>query len=277
MLDRRKDVVNISEGRAKKVLRPVVERHGCDLHDKMGLADAVEINRSGLDDEAYEYALKAHLDLVVSKDNRVLFGVEVDGHHHATDAKTRRRDQLKDSVCERLGLPLLRIDDGAFQPLGDFGTVLEWSVEYYLRSEIGGIDPSKLEEEKAGKLRRPFCPALEHFIWFAMCYRTGRTSAFPTTLSWKDPGSGTSHGLFYVEVKPNAFRASRVVAVQAECRTFRLKSVTAEVVLRHIGMQCLAYAVKKFLAGDAGIAIEVRELARNLIASGTPGCEFSLS
>jgi hypothetical protein len=43
------------------------------------------------------------------------FAVEFDVEAHEHD-RVRRRDALKDSICERLGLPLLRIDRFGLRP-----------------------------------------------------------------------------------------------------------------------------------------------------------------
>lgn len=65
----------------------------------MGLKDAVDLNNSGLSDERYSYAMRAHLDFVVTErpSSRILFAVEYDGagalhrhrHHPARPQEVR--------------------------------------------------------------------------------------------------------------------------------------------------------------------------------------------
>jgi hypothetical protein len=78
--------------------------------EKIRVADALEIGASGLSDEEYEYALKAHFDFVVvaGDDHMPLFAVEFDGPSH-DDPDVKRRDALKDAICAKLGMPLLRV------------------------------------------------------------------------------------------------------------------------------------------------------------------------
>lgn len=66
---------------------------------------------SGLSDEEYSYSLRAHFDFVIADQRSLpLFAVEFDGPRHENDPKTIYRDELKRSLCDKLGLPLLRVD-----------------------------------------------------------------------------------------------------------------------------------------------------------------------
>lgn len=114
---RRRILVNRSEALTDAALRDAASGLGLRVDAKVRIADAVDIERSGLSAEAYRYALRAHLDWVVSNGatTQAEFGVEFDGPSH--DAPTaRRRDALKDEVCARLGLPLLRVGAAALRP-----------------------------------------------------------------------------------------------------------------------------------------------------------------
>lgn len=117
-LDRRRRIlVNRSEVLTDAALREAAADLGLRVDAKTRLADAVDIDRSGLSDEAYRYALRAHLDWVVSDlaTTRAEFAVEFDGPSHDTPA-VRRRDAVKNEVCERLGLPVLRVGAAVLRP-----------------------------------------------------------------------------------------------------------------------------------------------------------------
>ena len=77
----------------------------------MGLKDAVDLNNSGISTDHYSYAMRAHLDFVVTEcaSSRILFAVEYDGAEHFTDAETIQRDHKKTEVCRALGFDLLRV------------------------------------------------------------------------------------------------------------------------------------------------------------------------
>jgi hypothetical protein len=112
-MDRRRALlVNIGEAETDAVLQEVAEKPEVRVFAKPRLADVLNIERSGLSDDLYRYALKAHLDFVVAQqsDGRVHFAVEFDGPYHQDSAVAQRNDAMKNEICERLGLPLLRID-----------------------------------------------------------------------------------------------------------------------------------------------------------------------
>ena len=99
-------VLNASEREVEMKLEGAAAQNGARLYSKLRFADVAKIERSGLSDEAYRYALQSHLDFVVTDEKRdPLFAVEFDGQGHDD-----RRDVLKNELCERFGLPLARID-----------------------------------------------------------------------------------------------------------------------------------------------------------------------
>jgi hypothetical protein len=142
---RRRLLVNIGEEEADSVLREVADKFGVRVVPKPRLADAVDINRSGLPDDLYTYALKAHLDFVIARgsDAMALFAVEFDGRYHETDAAAQRRDAMKDAICERLGLPLLRVDADFLRTVKGF-RLLAWLVELWF------LDEAIVEAQESG-------------------------------------------------------------------------------------------------------------------------------
>ena len=104
--------VNPAERRANALLREVERDNGDRLQAKVRLADAIDpgawmSTRPGLG----RYALQAHLDFVmVSAAGEPVFAVEIDGRQHSRDQQQRRRDEMKDELCQAAGLPLLRVN-----------------------------------------------------------------------------------------------------------------------------------------------------------------------
>src|SRR5437879_3752167 len=94
---RSRALLNPAERRLLTDLRALVEPHNAEVWCKVGLKDAVELNNSGISDDHYSYAMKAHLDFVVTEcaASRILFAVEYDGAEHFTDADTIQRDHKK--------------------------------------------------------------------------------------------------------------------------------------------------------------------------------------
>jgi len=136
VMDRRKRILsNMYEIAAHKALQEAVDRCGAKVYAKVRVADALDINGSGLGPEEYTYALKAHFDFVIARDDEsAAFAVEFDGRSHDLNAKVISRDALKNAICEQLGMPLLRIDDIFLGRVGRF-SVLGWLVEVWFMNE----------------------------------------------------------------------------------------------------------------------------------------------
>lgn len=125
-------LVNDNEKYIDQALRESAEGYGYRVSPKVRVADVLAIDRSGLTNEEFSYALRSHFDWVVSDRETLLpeFAVEFDGDSHRSD-EVRRRDALKDSICEKLEFPLLRIYRYAFRPaLND--TVLGYLVDAWV-------------------------------------------------------------------------------------------------------------------------------------------------
>lgn len=136
-MDRRKKVLaNSYEAATHEALRHAATEHDAQVFPKVRVADALDVHSSGLTDHEFRYALQAHFDFVISgQDSRVLFAVEFDGPYHETDPKTIARDDLKRAVCDKLGLPLLRIDaDYLRRRVGRF-SLLGWLAEVWFMQE----------------------------------------------------------------------------------------------------------------------------------------------
>ena len=105
-----KQLLNLPEAVTDKRLREVCGDFDAKVYAKVRVADVLQIERSGIDNDQYRYALQAHFDFVVSdSDDRPLFAVEFDGSGHSAP-EAQKRDQIKNGLCDRFGLQLLRIN-----------------------------------------------------------------------------------------------------------------------------------------------------------------------
>ena len=95
---------NRSEDKVQRQIRAAIERHGAELHEKVRIADLIDItklDRRGLG----TYALQAHFDFVLIDENQeAVVAIEFDGpgHNSANDAS-------KNSICQQADLPLIRV------------------------------------------------------------------------------------------------------------------------------------------------------------------------
>lgn len=147
-MDRRTPLlVNRYEIATDAALNEAAENVGLQVCMKVRLGDVLNLRSSGLSNEEFGYATRAHLDFVVTDapENLPQFAVEFDGRHHRTDAAAIRRDEMKDRICARLGLPLLRIDAAFLRRRRRFtliGLLIEvWATEraFYAAQETGQI------------------------------------------------------------------------------------------------------------------------------------------
>jgi len=104
-----KRLLNLPEAVTDQRLREVCNDFDAKVYAKVRVADVLPIESSGIDNGHYRYALQAHFDFVVTdSDDKPLFAVEFDGSSHSSP-EVQRRDQIKNSLCDRFALPLLRI------------------------------------------------------------------------------------------------------------------------------------------------------------------------
>ena len=99
--------MNRSEAAAESTLRDAAEKNGVRVFAKVRIVDALSIDRTGLPDPVWKYALQGHFDfLLVDRTSSIpYFAVEFDGPSHWQDPDSMRRDVMKNLIWERLCLP----------------------------------------------------------------------------------------------------------------------------------------------------------------------------
>ena len=144
-----KRLLNSPENTMRELLLPTAHAYGAEVFPKVGVKDVLPIENSNISDAWFSYALKAHFDLLVTSERlEPLFAVEFDGPSHGSDPTVDRRDQLKDGLCNRFGLPLARILDQHIKSRTDKVSYMAWIAELYFASvalnkaQQAGIIPS---------------------------------------------------------------------------------------------------------------------------------------
>jgi hypothetical protein len=155
-MDRRRPLlVNPHEIATDAALEEAAERHALHVHPKVRVASALNIDKSGLANEEYTYALKSEFDFVVADGHNRMphFAVEFDEPHHLTDSLTMSRDRLKASVCKKLGIPLVRIGSEFLRRERRF-TLIGYLVE------VWALERAFEEAQEAGQIPwdEPFMP-----------------------------------------------------------------------------------------------------------------------
>jgi hypothetical protein len=136
---------NYSEDRIQRQIRAVIGRHGAELHEKVRVADIVNIDMLN-HRELGRYALQSHFDFVLIDENQqAVVAIEFDGPGHSTS-----NDEKKNSICNQANLPLFRIY--AFQEVREINamTLTRYLVELVFHARVfqkmivdGHLDPSE--------------------------------------------------------------------------------------------------------------------------------------
>jgi hypothetical protein len=106
-----KRFLNGSEEAVYQRLLVACERRPVRVHCKPRIADVLPIQRSGISNELFGFALKSHFDfLLIGPDGRALIAIEFDGPTHL-DPVVVERNAKKDALCNWFGFALVRIRD----------------------------------------------------------------------------------------------------------------------------------------------------------------------
>jgi hypothetical protein len=131
-----------SEDKMQRQIRAAVERHGAEMHEKVRIADLIDISQ--LDQRGLgSYALQAHFDFVlIDVDQEAIAAIEFDGSGHDPS-----NDLKKDLICQRANLPLIRVY--GFEQVRQINamTLIRYLVELVFHAKIF------LQMQKEGKIR----------------------------------------------------------------------------------------------------------------------------
>ena len=129
----KKVLVNKYEEETDAALKDAAARSNAVVFSKVGIKDILDIEKGKtlLTKEEYSYAFKAHFDFVVTRaDSSPVFAVEYDGSMHYDDPATIERDKKKNEICQKLGMPLFRIDSQYLKRIGNF-SLIGWLTELW--------------------------------------------------------------------------------------------------------------------------------------------------
>jgi hypothetical protein len=207
---------------------------------KVRVKDALPIEQSGVSAEYFRYSLQSHFDFVVAdKDWNALFAVEFDGPlHDSLDAE--RRDLIKNELCHRFGLPLLRVNANHLQRRFRQWDLLSYFVEtWFLKrafddAQAKGTIP--VEEDfdpmfvfsDGGEKRWPYWFAAPSQIEIQRLQKAGKIAHFaPSHLIGRDP-AGNYRCLAYLKISDDAWAVIRT-AMRAQLFDVRTSDVVWQV------------------------------------------------
>lgn len=162
-------LLNRSEEVVLRELQQIASDNALRVFVKPRLSDVIQKGGTHLTNREFEFYTRSHCDFVVTNpDARPLVVVEYDGPLHRSSAEQQERDEIKNELCRRAELGLLRINDNYVTKLYRGMSLLRWIIEvielgkaFYVAQEEGQIpwdepfDPTFLEPADS-KTRFPY-------------------------------------------------------------------------------------------------------------------------
>jgi len=259
-VDRRRPILNRSEAAAESALRDAADKNGARVFAKVRIADALSIDRTGLPDPVWRYALQGHFDFLLADRTSSVpyFAVEFDGPSHRRNPDTLRRDVIKNLICERLSLPLLRVDASYLRSVGRF-TLIGWLVELWFiyeqfcamqdRGEIPYDEPfmyfSLFEATPDGRFRSSYglSDDARAFVWQAWGQGTCTQPVPEEVSTWDDEdGYSVAHAILPLP-------AGGTLVGSARCRSFRFPPVGPRELAGELAMVDLGDKLRRYKQG----------------------------
>lgn len=148
-------LLNRAEETVFRELQNIASDNGLRVFSKPRLSDVIQKGSTHLTSREFEFYTRSHCDFVLTDaDTRPLMIIEYDGPLHQTSAKQRERDEIKNELCSRVELGLLRINDRYVTKLDSGMTVLRWIVE------VSELEKAFYEAQENGQIPwdEPFDP-----------------------------------------------------------------------------------------------------------------------
>lgn len=259
MPQRKHILSNEYEEATDAALRESTGRWNARVFAKVRVADAVDIDTCGLKGDEYSYAMKAHFDFAVDHaDEAVVFAVEFDGRTHEIDPSVIARDALKESICTKANLSLLRVDAGYLRRIGRF-VLLGWMVEiwflyqdFYRRQEAGLVPDDEVfhygmvlaEFDGQREIAMPYDPFIR--------YRAEVWSSFekhlcldpvPQTVQARDPLG------FVVTLATLRLPRGGMLMGISRCRSFKFSPISVWELSEELAICDVAEKLRRYLLG----------------------------
>ncbi len=123
-------LLNRSEEAVFHELHKIASDNGFRVFSKPRLSDVIKKDNTHLTSREFDFYTRSHCDFVLTDtQSRPLMIVEYDGPLHQLSMKQRERDEIKNELCRRAEIGLLRINDRYVTRLYRGMSVLRWIVE----------------------------------------------------------------------------------------------------------------------------------------------------
>lgn len=240
-------------------LATACQSDGAIVCPKVRLKDALPIKGKRLSGDHFRFALQSHFDfVVVDQASTVLFAVEFDGASHNSD-DARRRDAIKNELCDRFQLPLLRVNANHLRRKFCQWDLLSYFIEtwflkraFYEAQEKGMIpfeedfDPMMIVADGSGK-QWPYWFSAPSQIRIQRLQKAGTIAHLaPSHLIGLD-SAGNYRCLAYLKISTDAYAVIRT-GMRAQ-----LFDACGSEVLWQVGVVELAENLDEILAGRTAV------------------------
>ena len=227
---------------------------------KVRVADVLRIDKSGLTDPEFRYALMAHFDFTITDENKdPLFAVEYDGASHK-DPKQIERDKLKDSICEKLGFSLLRINSNFINRKFRDYDLLTYLVEIWFLSKAfdeaqeqgsipwdEGFEPSLVVSTSETSKSFPYWLSLDAQLVFQKLKETGKINQGIASYWTGRDRKDNIHCIAWIQVQENGFL---VVITGMRAQNF---PIMQSEIISQIAVIDLLEKTKDYLSGKSNL------------------------
>lgn len=254
-------IMNRSEERAFRELSNIASDNGLRVFPKLRFSDVVQKTSTHLTKREFDYYTRSHFDFTVTDPGgRPLMIVEYDGPFHV-DPQQAERDRIKNDLCRRAGLGLLRIHDRHVTKLYRGMTVLRWIVE------VTQLEKAFYDAQSSGQIPNdePFSPIFlqpgdnqRHFPYWLSAPATQAFHAFFKTLDrdipkgWSDvvgrDDNGTGHRLACLYFGDNVLWTK--TAVRRQDLEFPDDELNSELATCELGILFKKYRQGEMTAGS---------------------------
>jgi len=258
----RQRLLNRYEEVTYDALQRVCETSGAHVFPKVRIADVFRIENETITPAHLSYALKAHFDfLVTDNDYQPLFSVEYDGPLHKTDDDQRRRDVLKDELCDHFRHGLLRINSRYLTPSYRGLDLLTYFVDaWFLEQAFSAAQDSGsvpydepfdialiYSNGQEGSKKWPYWLSLDIQLELQKLHNAGRIGQMAASRYVGTDDAGNYRCLAWLVID-----ATRVLAVTTGMRAQRFPAVCKSELIGMLSMFDLRTRLHEVLAGNVG-------------------------
>ncbi|WP_181791437.1 DUF2726 domain-containing protein [Myxococcus llanfairpwllgwyngyllgogerychwyrndrobwllllantysiliogogogochensis] len=188
---------NANEATGHRQLTEWARANGFVISSQCSLSQVLDVD--ALTGAERNYAFMASFDLVVARsgDGEILFAAEVDGESHKS-AAAQRKDRLKNMICRKLNMPLVRVGPTALSTkLDGFASALTWIATLFPHADAiadayssGAIPSDEIVfptdigvDFVGGKLHFPLDPVVSAYNRMHQYVADGHVLRFPATFN----------------------------------------------------------------------------------------------